>query len=386
MKSPFDRFPKIWILCIAIALSPGQGAVAAPVGSAYQETSNTQSARRQPISVAAPVGSAYQETLTHQKADKRISFYLPPQIESVALQVLSPQTGQWKTLSVKRSPRAGSSNFKVPGRWKNKQLRVLASYNSDSARRTAIPFTANTDSRDITFLTTAGARLFSIEAKIPGADSWTRVSTVAATVQPQTVRVPLPETLPIDAELRVVAVAGSPRPFTGLNAPLTSKILSGPTVFAAIEEVVSGGAMSVISDSPLLRDSMVGTAVVAEEPDIWKIRGHRIYFFNQLRGPQIIDAANRAAPEIVATFSLPAVGEDLYLLGGDASVAGSVVLLTRQPWQSNRSDSTRIISIPLNGDQPAEPSTLDVPGYLLERCLVGQMLHIVSSANACERC
>ncbi|MEI6340289.1 MAG: hypothetical protein WCQ57_17185, partial [Verrucomicrobiota bacterium] len=155
MKSPFKLFSKIGILCVAIALSPWD------------------------IAVAEPAGSVYQETLPHEKVENRINFHLPPQVKSVALQVYSPRTGLWTTLSVKRFPRAGSSNFKVPRHWSDRQLRVLASYNSGSAQRTAIPFISNTNSREITFLTTAGARLFSIEAKIPGSDSWTRVSTVA---------------------------------------------------------------------------------------------------------------------------------------------------------------------------------------------------------------
>ena len=44
-----------------------------------------------------------------------------------------------------------------------------------------------------------------------------------------------------------------------------------------------------------------------EEADIWKIDGSTVYFFNQLRGLQVLDLANPADPRLTASLRLPAV-------------------------------------------------------------------------------
>jgi hypothetical protein len=77
------------------------------------------------------------------------------------------------------------------------------------------------------------------------------------------------------------------------------------------------------STDPASTGSASGRAVV--ESDIWKIRGNTLYFFNQLRGLQVIDIADPDHARITGRLPLPAAGEEMYLLG-DRFVA----LLARQ--------------------------------------------------------
>lgn len=80
---------------------------------------------------------------------------------------------------------------------------------------------------------------------------------------------------------------------------------------------VSSLAPSGMSDLSASGD--VATRTVAES-DIWKVDGNRLYFFNELRGLQVFDLANPAAPALLGTLRLPGSGEEMYLLGNSHAV------------------------------------------------------------------
>lgn len=106
------------------------------------------------------------------------------------------------------------------------------------------------------------------------------------------------------------------------------------------------------------------------ESDIWKIRGQTLYFFNQLRGLQVIDLANVDAPRVRGTLDLPGVGEDMYLLGDR-----HVVLLARANCYSGSSEVVIVHDAP---GGPAIVGTLPVMGTILESRLVGTALYVAS--------
>ena len=106
------------------------------------------------------------------------------------------------------------------------------------------------------------------------------------------------------------------------------------------------------------------------ESDIWRTRGETLYFFNQLRGLQVIDLANPDAPRVRSTLELPGVGEDMYLLGDD-----HVVLLGRE---NCNSDTSQVIVVSDATAQPVIVAKLAVNGYILESRLVGTALYVAS--------
>lgn len=108
------------------------------------------------------------------------------------------------------------------------------------------------------------------------------------------------------------------------------------------------------------------------ESDIWKIRGRTLYFFNQLRGLQVIDITNPDAASIRGTLELPAAGEDLYLLGDS-----HVVLLAQNGCSYN--ESQVVVVAEVNGT-PSVAARLPVTGYIVESRLIGTALYVAAQS------
>ena len=113
------------------------------------------------------------------------------------------------------------------------------------------------------------------------------------------------------------------------------------------------------------------TARTVVESDIWQRSGDTLYFFNQLRGLQVLDIHNPDAPVLRGTLALPAVGEQMYLLDPQ-----HVVLLTRDgcssDWQS------RLLIVDVSTEVPAIIAALPVDGWVQESRLVGTALYVAS--------
>ncbi|MES2923066.1 MAG: beta-propeller domain-containing protein [Verrucomicrobiota bacterium] len=120
-----------------------------------------------------------------------------------------------------------------------------------------------------------------------------------------------------------------------------------------------------------------GNLSAPEEADIWKVDGDTVYFFNQLRGLQVLDLADPADPRITASLRLPAVGQDLYLLPG-SSKARTVVLLT-EGWSNHGGSWTRINLVKVNAGKAEITSTQDVPGSLADSRLAGNRLILATT-------
>ena len=161
-------------------------------------------------------------------------------------------------------------------------------------------------------------------------------------------------------------------------APLPAAFYAGTNEFF---EIGSAGDTRTPPGGPLAgnqTDATAGTTPststttrAVEESDIWKIHGRTLYFFNQLRGLQVIDLANPDRPELKGTLELPAAGEDLYVLEG-----GRVVLLARSGCDWYRSQVLIVdASDPVT---PRTAATLDVTGWIVESRLVGTALYVAS--------
>jgi hypothetical protein len=109
------------------------------------------------------------------------------------------------------------------------------------------------------------------------------------------------------------------------------------------------------------------------EADIWKIRGNTVYFFNQLRGLQVLDISKPADPRLVASLRLPAVGQDLYLLPGGNASEQNVVLLTRGT-SAGGEERTRIQLVKVKAGKAEIAFTQSVRGSLADSRMIGQRL------------
>lgn len=114
-----------------------------------------------------------------------------------------------------------------------------------------------------------------------------------------------------------------------------------------------------------------------EEADIWRIDGDTVYFFNQLRGLQVLDLSVPSDPRLTASLRLPAVGEDLYLLPGSGR-ARRLALLT-QRYGDDGAASTRIQIVRVDGGEIRLTHRQDVPGCLTDSRLVGDRLILATT-------
>ena len=128
----------------------------------------------------------------------------------------------------------------------------------------------------------------------------------------------------------------------------------------------------------MVADAAAGEgAVVPVEADIWKIDGDTVYFFNQLRGLQVLNLKDPADPRLSASLRLPAVGQDLYVLPG-AQGERTVVLLT-EGWSSEGGDWTRINLVKVSGGKAEITHTQDVAGSLADSRLAGSRLILATT-------
>jgi hypothetical protein len=156
------------------------------------------------------------------------------------------------------------------------------------------------------------------------------------------------------------------------SEPLPAAFYEGASSFA--EQPSSGvGPYRYLDDTVATPDSPNQTATrEVVESDIWRIRGQTLYFFNQLRGLQIIDITNPDAAAIRGTLDLAAAGEDLYLLGDR-----HVVLLARNGCNYNES---QVLIVNENGGNPAITARLPVDGFIQESRLVGAALYVAAQS------
>ncbi|MDX2110265.1 MAG: beta-propeller domain-containing protein [Verrucomicrobiota bacterium] len=112
--------------------------------------------------------------------------------------------------------------------------------------------------------------------------------------------------------------------------------------------------------------------VTVTESDIWKLDGKRLYYFNSLRGLQIIDLSDASAPELTGRVRMPGRGEQFYLLDST-----HLALLASEQWGGQGS------VLVVNASDPALPvitHELPLRGYVNESRLVGDTLYVATSA------
>ena len=317
-----------------------------------------------------------------KKVGQKVEFSQPQGSVSFSLQSQVRSGAPWTNL--KTTPANASSpivSLPIPPEVRNRNLRVVAKVASPIGQRKPMSFALARDGKSLNFKTTQHARLYSVERYQVSKKRWYRVSTVAASTSPGTsVRVNLPSSLGKLSvnSLRVIAVFGDAPASPDFTSSVSPELRSGVSRFAPRTVNATAQLAPVLSaDAKLAYD---GVDVAVEEADLWKIRGRKIYLFNQLRGLQVLDVTDASNPEIAGYWALPAQGEDLYLLGGNDKGANEALLLARLPWQSDRPEGTRILRVGLINDSPELRTSLDLPGALQESRLVGDRLHIVSTS------
>lgn len=116
----------------------------------------------------------------------------------------------------------------------------------------------------------------------------------------------------------------------------------------------------------------------AEEADIWRTDGNLVFFFNQLRGLQVIDVSDPSKPVMQARLRMPAVGQDLYLLPEQTAGERLVVLLTRS-YDDALGSQFELVVVRVTGAKAEVVSRRTVVGSLQDSRMVGNRLYVLSA-------
>ena len=94
------------------------------------------------------------------------------------------------------------------------------------------------------------------------------------------------------------------------------------------------------------------------ESDIWSIHNDTLYFFNSLRGLQVIDLKDKGNPIVRGVLPMPAAGEQMYTLGNK-----HVILLARKGCNYRWNDAeSQVIIVNVESDTPVITATVPVKG------------------------
>ncbi|MCC5808522.1 MAG: beta-propeller domain-containing protein [Opitutales bacterium] len=121
-----------------------------------------------------------------------------------------------------------------------------------------------------------------------------------------------------------------------------------------------------------------GGETTVEEPDIWRLVGDRLYFFNQMRGLQVFDLSDPADSVMTGSLRLPFAGEQMFVLD-----SGHVLLLASRARGWENDTDVHVVAVPEEGD-PAIVRTLTVRGMVRESRLVGSRLVLASGFYGAE--
>ncbi len=136
--------------------------------------------------------------------------------------------------------------------------------------------------------------------------------------------------------------------------------------------LATASAMSPALDAPS------PTAESPVEADIWKISGTTAYFFNQLRGLQVVDVSDPASPVLKASYRLPASGQDLYLLPSAAGYQDVLLVTNDQPLDGS-AYSTGLSVIRVEGNTTRLLNSTRVAGYPQGSRLAGRRLFLCTT-------
>jgi hypothetical protein len=174
----------------------------------------------------------------------------------------------------------------------------------------------------------------------------------------------------------------------GSRSKFPANFYKGKKTFDAINGVslgdgrlVSGNVVPMATSTTAeASKSSADVSQLPEEADIWKIDGSTVYFFNQLRGLQVLDLSNPEDPRLTASLRMPALGQDLYVIR-ETDGSRRLVLLT-QGWSAEGEQWTRISLVKFNGAVPQVTHEQDIPGGLSDSRLVGDRLILVTSSTS----
>lgn len=182
--------------------------------------------------------------------------------------------------------------------------------------------------------------------------------------------------LPMTADLEVLRV----RSETDSELPAPARFFNAPARFDAVVTVSSNPPPTATPDLPGIpsdsKFSAGGTeARAVVESDIWQMSGPTVFFFNNVRGLQVIDLAQPDQPVLRGTLPLAAQGEQMYLLPNPNKNEAFLALLASDACQGQLGG---VVILRVQDFQPSEVARVPYEGYVRESRLVGSVLYLAT--------
>ena len=207
--------------------------------------------------------------------------------------------------------------------------------------------------------------------KPPG--RWTNINTIAAQPGPLNVKLPAASKNTVFRLNVTIAPASRTKFPTAFYRGRSAFDPSQTTPKVSMDRIMfAANAVAMADPVPVTPDA------APVEADIWKISGTTVYFFNQLRGLQVIDLSTPASPVLVASVRMPAAGQDLYLLPS-AEGRQDVLLVATEQSDNNAATSTLLQVVRVEGGVATMLKSARVAGYPQGSRLLGRRLFLCTT-------
>ncbi len=177
---------------------------------------------------------------------------------------------------------------------------------------------------------------------------------------------------------RITSAANQfPKAGVGQNPGLTLNPTQGDprwSVNVSDSSSVTASVAGTQNSNPGNNSSLSSSPGVVQESDIWKRYGNRLFFFNQLRGLQVLDVTNPEQPTRLGTLRIIANGEEFFSLDETGS---RLALIGTENYTNTPRTYIRLVRVSAAG-VPTLERTVELPGSYVDSRLEGSRLHVVT--------
>ncbi len=243
-----------------------------------------------------------------------------------------------------------------------------------------------------------GCSRLTIEYRTRGSLRWQSYRTVSPSGQPELLKLDAPKGVNV-ADWRATATI-SPANVQAASGILPRSFFKGKKSFGqsaseAYERLETAATLgssvgTALKSNATARVANLASVVAADaiqttgtpttevqESDIWKVSGNTVFFFNQLRGLQVIDVTDKANPRLKANFRLAESGEDMFVRDTENPDEKNIILLTR-----TTESKTQAVSLRYSGNTLTETGRFTADGWLNDSRIAGNQLYLVNTTWA----
>ena len=247
-----------------------------------------------------------------------------------------------------------------------------------ASHATSLRFTIDSKTRTASLNIPANVNSVLLQSRPVAGGKWVNYKTLPVKAVPASLRVTLPGDFSKQS-WRATGTKVTPPPDKKKYPEkfFAGKKSFGETVASSYTKAAPFANLTALRADGAKLASPTSTSASVEESDIWKADGSTVYFFNQLRGLQVLDLSDPANPTLLASYRLPAKGQDMYIVAGPGAVRYAI-LLTRDYERGSWVEQTGVQVIKVDGSSAKLVSSLSVAGWLADSRLLGNRIYLAT--------